>query len=154
MERMSKLISFNLQYAWDSSVVSLCSFILGMPILEKQYLKEVAYFSWSPLKSLYVFRNAIITLIQDQLFNPMFVVGWVQGLCWEITRCNSSNWNKSNTETLTAVSVATAASRECCGSSLSCQEQNDTSLPPKVLNICSYCHLIRLCHDLVASVCE
>lgn len=160
MEHMSKLVSFNLQYAWDSSVVSLYSFILGIPVLKKQFLKEVAYFRWSPLKSLHFFFLECYHNIQDQWFNLLFVVRWVQGLCWWITRCNSSNWNKSNTETLTAVSVATAESRECCGSSLSCQEQNDTSLPPEVLNICSYCHLIRLRHDqynitdTYASICE
>lgn len=116
--------------------------------------KRSCMFQLKSLKKFIFVHISSITSIQDQWFNLFFVVARVQGLHWQINPGITPAIEIKATQTLTAVSLATTARRECCGSSLSCQEQNDTSFPPKVLDICSYCHLIRLCHDLAASVCE
>lgn len=124
MEHMSRFILFNLQYVWDSSVDSLDSFTLGMPVGQTEPKRSCIFLLKSRKKFLF-FHISVVMSIQDQWFNLQFLVGWVQVQYWRTTRCNSSNWKRSNTQTPTAVSVATAASRECCGSSLYFQEQND-----------------------------
>lgn len=96
--------------------------------------KRSRIFQRKTLKKFPYFCISVMTSNQDQWFNLLFVVGWVRGLHWQITRYNPSNWNKSNTQTLTAVAMTTAARRECCGNSPSCQEQNDT--PPFLPRFC------------------